>query len=111
MDCCPVPGDPDAGRAEEARRPRITEGPALPYAKAFVVQFTAQTDARLEHASGRIEHLQTGRQSRFSSAEDLVKRIVALLGGSPDVAAEPRESPARREGERRGQPGDCDAGG
>jgi len=106
----PGSGDRDAGHAEEAQPPPISEGPALPYARAFVVQFTAQTDARMEHVSGRIEHLQTGRQSRFTSMDDLVRRIVALLGDSLDVAAEPRESSARRAGESRGRRGDRDPG-
>ena len=49
-------------------------------AKAFVVQFSADTDAGLEHATGRVEYLRTGRQGRFSSVADLFKCIVALLG-------------------------------
>jgi hypothetical protein len=53
--------------------------PTLPYAKAFVVQFTAETDARLEHVAGRLEHLQTGRRARFTSMKDLHARFVAML--------------------------------
>jgi hypothetical protein len=47
------------------------------------VQFSADTDPGLEHASGRVEHLQTGRQGRFSSVADLAKCIAALLGDMP----------------------------
>ncbi len=53
--------------------------PTLPYEKAFVVQFTADTGNRLEHAAGRVEHLQTGRRSRFGSLDELRACIEALL--------------------------------
>jgi hypothetical protein len=71
-----------SGGTEDAGQ-RRADGPALPYAKAFVVQFSADTDPGLEHASGRVEHLQTGRQGRFSSVADLAKCIAALLGDMP----------------------------
>ena len=67
-----------------ARRASAGEGPTLPYAKAFVVQFTAGTDAGLEHAAGRVEHLQSGRRERFDSADDLLLWIAAMLPRSPD---------------------------
>jgi hypothetical protein len=54
---------------------------ALPYAKAFVVQFAAYTDPQSGAVSGRIEHLQTGRGSRFSSAHELLAAMMALLDG------------------------------
>ena len=54
-------------------------GVQLPYARAFVVQFTAGTDARLEHAAGRVEHMQSGRGMRFTSAADLLACMVRLL--------------------------------
>jgi hypothetical protein len=63
---------------EPAGRP-VADQPSLPYAKAFVVQFSAETGARLEHAAGRVEHLQTGRRTRFASVYDLLACIVALL--------------------------------
>jgi len=58
---------------------RSEKGPALPYVKAFVVQFTADTDARLEHVRGRVEHLQTGRRAEFRSTDELLARIAGLL--------------------------------
>ncbi|HEY7202838.1 MAG TPA: hypothetical protein VIA61_00995 [Methylomirabilota bacterium] len=64
---------------EELRSRRVDDGPRLPYARAFVVQFTADTDAGLEYAAGRIEHLETGRRERFESADDLLLWISALL--------------------------------
>jgi hypothetical protein len=55
--------------------------PALPYAKAFVVQFSAETDPRLGTATGRIEHLQTGRRLRFASVDELLAGIMGMLAG------------------------------
>jgi len=69
----PRGGAADPGGAENR--------PALPFAKAFVVQFGAETDARLGKVTGRIEHLQTGRRSRFASADDLLACIMAMLAG------------------------------
>ena len=60
---------------------RAHSPPALPYAKAFVVQFSAETDARLVTATGRVEHLQTGRRSRFASVDELFTSITVMLGG------------------------------
>jgi hypothetical protein len=61
---------------------------ALPYAKSFVVQFSADTDLRLGITTGRVEHLQTGRRSRFASADELLAWITAMLAvaDSPDDA-------------------------
>jgi hypothetical protein len=56
--------------------------PALPYAKSFVVQFSADTDPRLGITTGRVEHLQTGRRSRFASADELLAWIMAMLAGA-----------------------------
>jgi len=71
----------DSRSTEDAIGRRAVEGPVLPYAKAFLVQFSAETDGRLERVAGRVEHLQSGRRSRFASMEDLLVRIVAMLGG------------------------------
>jgi hypothetical protein len=77
-----------SGASRDAvRRKSAADGPNLPYAKAFVVQFTAETDAGLEHAAGRIEHLQTGRRERFESADDLLLWIAALLPRPSDDAS------------------------
>jgi hypothetical protein len=54
----------------------------LPYEKAFVVQFTAETGASLEPIAGRVEHLLTGRRSRFASIEEFLACIEALLASS-----------------------------
>ena len=63
---------------------------ALPYGKAFVVQFSSETDRTLEHATGRIEHLESGRRVSFSSAAELLACIVVMLG---DVNPAPAEEP------------------
>ena len=63
---------------------------ALPYRKAFVVQFSSETDRTLEHATGRIEHLESGRRVSFSSAAELLACIVVMLG---DVDPAPAEEP------------------
>jgi hypothetical protein len=43
------------------------------------VQFAAETDADLNHAAGRIEHLQTGQRSRFASLDEMLARMRAIL--------------------------------
>jgi len=85
----------DSERAQDPVRRDVSDRPGLPYAKAFVVQFTAETDARLEHAGGRVEHLQTGRRARFASIVDLLACIVSLLGDEPAKPAEPRKGSSR----------------
>jgi hypothetical protein len=80
---------PGSTGSQDAGPKRAGNGTALPYAKAFVVQFAADTDPGLEHATGRIEHLQTGRQARFASMTDLIARLAALLGNDADEGAPP----------------------
>jgi len=75
--------------AESPTPDRAHTPPALPYAKAFVVQFSAETDARRGTVTGRIEHLQTGRRSRFVSTDELLAWIMAMLAGA-DAAREER---------------------
>jgi hypothetical protein len=48
---------------------------------AVVVQFGAETDARQGTVAERIEHLQTGRRSRFASIDDLLAFVKAMLAG------------------------------
>ena len=72
--------------AESAARRDAPGRPGLPYAKAFVVHFTAESDVRMERAAGRVEHLQSGRRARFASTAELLACIAALLS---DVGHEP----------------------
>jgi hypothetical protein len=74
-----IAGAPSESPQDQIRQRRAADGPTLPYARAFVVQFTADTYAGLEYAAGRIEHLETGRRERFESADDLLLWISALL--------------------------------
>lgn len=52
--------------------------PALPAWKAFVVQFSRDTDGD-SRFSGRVEHLQSGRHARFASVEELTDALRRLL--------------------------------
>lgn len=96
--------DPTANKsshhdAEDPAGRRLADQPSLPYAKAFVVQFSAETGTRLEHVAGRLEHLQTGRRARFASIYDLLASIVALL---PDGDNAPGKSGDRAKRRTRG---------
>jgi hypothetical protein len=57
--------------------------PALPAWKAFVVQFSRETDCAGGAFSGRIEHLSSGRRAHFESPDELLvalRRLLAELG-------------------------------
>ena len=73
--------DAAQGGVERPVSGRADTPSALPYAKAFVVQFSAETDGRRGTVTGRIEHLQTGRRSRFVSTDELLAWIMAMLAG------------------------------
>jgi hypothetical protein len=72
----------------------------LPYDRAFVVQFTAETSNRLERAAGRVEHLQTGRRSRFASIDEFVACVAALLDDHTKTSSK-RSPVAGRKGRAR----------
>jgi hypothetical protein len=55
----------------------------LPYARAFVVRLEAGCDASRGTLSGRIEHLQTGRRRPFTSADELLAGILAMMEQAP----------------------------
>lgn len=74
----------------------------LPYALAFVVHFSADTDARLERATGRVEHLVSGRRATFASPGELLDGIRALLGEAS--ACEGRRSQASASKEEEQEP-------
>jgi hypothetical protein len=57
------------------------------------VQFGADTDSGLEHVSGRLEHLQTGRRSRFASVDELLARMRAILAGEARPTDEETSTP------------------
>ena len=53
--------------------------PALPAWKAFVVQFSRETEDLSGPCSGRIEHLSSGRRAQFHSPEELLAILATLL--------------------------------
>jgi hypothetical protein len=56
----------------EAARP-------LPAQRAFVVQFSAQTNVELSRFAGRVEHVVSGHARRFQTLEELVASLVQML--------------------------------
>jgi hypothetical protein len=84
--------------SEDAIHGAPGDKPTLPYAKAFVVHFGFETDAGLKRATGRVEHLQSGRRATFASLVELLVCLVAMLGGEP---AKPSRPTGRRSGGRR----------
>ena len=75
-----------------SRRPsgRGAQGVRYPPERAFVVQFSAAEDSR-KPSSGRVEHVLSGRSTRFESLEKLSEFIGEVL--------------ARERREREGKPG------
>lgn len=55
---------------------------AFPTERAFVIQFRAETDR-----AGRVEHVVSGRSTRFHSAEDLLAFIARVLSTLDEPAA------------------------
>ena len=53
--------------------------PTLPPWRAFVVQFSAESDTRTGVFSGRVEHLNSGRRAQFGSRQELLAALVRLL--------------------------------
>ena len=62
-----------------ARRDAAAPGPELPSTKAFVLQLTRATGPTLEPFAGRVEHLSTGRRSRFETVEGFLTALRHLL--------------------------------
>jgi hypothetical protein len=51
----------------------------LPSRWAFVVQFSAETDAARERFVGRVEHVVTGQAAHFETREALVAFLARVL--------------------------------
>ena len=79
---------PEPKKSATAEQLRSVTAPSLPYGKAFMVQFSSETDPSLEHAMGRLEHLQSGRRAPFASAAELLACIVVMLTDA-DAAGPP----------------------
>lgn len=72
-------GKGDAANRSAARSEVAAAGPELPSTKAFVLQLTSATGPTLEPFAGRVEHLSTGRRTRFETVEGLLAALRRLL--------------------------------
>jgi hypothetical protein len=68
----------------EAARP-------LPAQRAFVVQFSAQTNVKLGRFAGRVERVVSGHARRFQTLEEFVGSLVQMLTTLGATPAEGRE--------------------
>lgn len=65
--------------AAASLRDAAASGPELPSTKAFVLQLTRATGPTLEPFAGRVEHLSTGRRTRFETVEGFLAALRRLL--------------------------------
>jgi hypothetical protein len=72
-------GKGDGPRSATARNDSAPAGPELPSTKAFVLQLTRATGPTLEPFAGRVEHLSTGRRTRFETVEGFLAALRRLL--------------------------------
>jgi hypothetical protein len=68
----------------EAARPLLAQ-------RAFVVQFSAQTNVELGWFAGRVEHVVSGHARRFQTLEELVGSLVQMLVTLVATSAEGQE--------------------
>ena len=61
------------------KRDRAPKEPALPAWKAFVVQFSRESEPDTKAFARRVEHLSSDRRERFESREQLVPTLTRLL--------------------------------
>jgi hypothetical protein len=59
------------------------ESPLSPR-RAFVVQFRMETEVAQGHFAGRVEHMVSGRATRFHSPEELWAFFINILGTVQD---------------------------
>lgn len=62
---------------KDTRPPAAGSSPA----SAFVVRFTAGADPRRGHVAGRVEHVLSGRETRFVSSDELLAFFGRMLAG------------------------------
>ena len=74
------------------------ETPILPYGRAFIVQFTLETETSRGRVAGRVEHLKTGGRSWFTSIDGLLASMTELLGESRPAATKPSDARRARRG-------------
>jgi hypothetical protein len=73
-------------RERSAAASARSDVPSLPVYKAFVVPFTRDTRSQAGIFAGRVEHMGSGRRSRFGSKQELL----AVLGAFLDELGEER---------------------
>jgi hypothetical protein len=75
-----MPRGKDPARTAPSRSEESSEPPALPAWKAFVVQFSRESEGRKGAVfAGRVEHLSSGRRARFNSPDELLRTLQTLL--------------------------------
>lgn len=62
----------------------------LPSRRTFVVQLHAQADPGQDRFAGRIEHIVSGRATRFASAEELLSFIARTVAEDVSITRDPR---------------------
>jgi hypothetical protein len=77
-----MPKEPPCARGV-ARTQAVKPGPTLPANRAFVVQFRAPQAGRPLAVEGRVEHLVSGQEMRFTSWDQLVAFITRMLTALP----------------------------
>ncbi len=83
----------DEARAASADGAAVENGPALPAWKAFAIQFSRGSGGGDRAFSGRVEHLQSGRRTKFESRGELVETLERMLDALDEPSAE--EPPVR----------------
>ena len=68
-----------ADRGRPAATSEKGEALTLPVYKAFVVQFTRETRSQTGIFAGRVEHMRSGRRTRFASKQELLAVLEAML--------------------------------
>jgi len=71
-----------AKRTAEPRRPVAVAShgtQVLPVWRAFVVQFSRETNARTRTFGGRVTHMSSGRRAHFASSRELLAVLGKLL--------------------------------
>jgi hypothetical protein len=56
------------------------ELPLLPAQRAFVIQFSVETEVQQNRFTGRVEHVMSGQATHFHSVEELLAFIVGVPG-------------------------------
>jgi hypothetical protein len=74
----------------------------VPAQRAFVVQFSAQTQVERGCFAGRVEHVVSGHARRFQSLEELVGCLVQMLATLGTLPPEGREDVNAGAGSPRG---------